>query len=71
MSFGGQELYHEMDDGQLAMQQIIEDRQRRADEIATRIELGLATTDDAGWIRAEYGIPARRAAPVGDSRQAA
>jgi hypothetical protein len=44
-----------LDDEAQAFQQIIEDRQRRAHEIAQRIRLGTATTTDADWIDAEYG----------------
>lgn len=48
-----QEIF--LDDDAQAFQQIIEDRQKQAHEIAQRIRLGTATTADADWIDAEYG----------------
>jgi hypothetical protein len=46
-----------MSEDDQAMHEIILDRQRMAEGIAKRIESGLATTEDAIWIRAECGIP--------------
>ena len=56
MNLSEQEMLElEMDDGQLAMHQIVTERQHRAQEIAKRIRVVLATVDDAIWIEAEYG----------------
>ena len=46
----------EMDDDQLAMHQIVQERQQRAYEISKRCDSGTTSIEDGDWIRAEYGV---------------
>ena len=39
-----------------ALYEIDLDRQRQAEDIARRAELGMTTVTDAAWIRSEYGL---------------
>ena len=47
-------------DDQAAWAELAREREWMAEQVAKRIESGLATKDDAKWIRDEFGLDERK-----------